>query len=379
MKRYINLVAGLLLLLAGCSAIPNEDNTSSTSSISDIQITNIKDIVPITKELVDNGTITLKSFIVNTTNGERINTDSLFEEVPNFFTLFGNKTYDSNYQYYTDQLVVGCQSCGGTSYVYRTDNDQHLVIDTVNYNIVYYDEDKKTYLAQTQEGYVLLDNNYQVKDQYPVLSDNNINADDDVFQLKAYGLDEIYYVGKYGGKPYQIMKYDINSKQLKLVYDLIEALNAQGIAIDGNAEFNPAITYYKNQGEAYLMLLLNKAWNGKDDFVLINKIVMINSNDDSISFEDAYDETDVAYPQLDFSYNVMQSSDMISLFKLENKQIIRFKEYYAEDIINDEDNHINYIYRIDENEIIMNVPSGVMKYDIQSNTSTQLYVDRVED
>ncbi|MDT0109666.1 hypothetical protein QJV45_04285 [Listeria booriae] len=377
MKKYYSICLVILIILTGCTATPVKE-TSTNQAISDIKIENIKDIIPISKEIVKDQKITVKSYIINAQTGERINTDSLFDEVPNLFQMHGYDIYSSIYQYYKDRLVIGCQSCGGKSYVYKVVDGGRLLVDTVNYNILYYDENKKLYMAQTDEGYVTLDEKYAVSEEFPVLKDTNITTKDQGFQLQAYGVNEIYYLGKYDEKPYQLMKYNANEKKLVVVCDLIEELKRQGIGFEEGSEINPQMTLYKEGQKSYVAISINRIWNGKDDFKEVNKNILINTTNNVITLDNVFEENESAYPEIDFSKNIMQSSDKISIFKLKEGKIMRESDYNAEDIINDEDNHINYIYRMDDKEIIMNVPSGVIKYNIADDTSEQLYVDRVE-
>ncbi|EIE5965833.1 hypothetical protein LDQ41_001907, partial [Listeria innocua] len=153
----------------------------------------------------------------------------------------------------------------------------------------------------------------------------------------------------------------------------------QGIDFEEGSEINPKMTLYKEGQKSYISISVDRIWNGKDDFKEINKNILINITNNVAIFDNAFEEDDSAYPELDFSRNVMQSSDKISIFKLNEGKIIRVNDYNAEDIINDGDNHINYIYRMDDKEIIMNVPSGVVKYNIAEDKSEQLYVDRLEE
>ncbi|MBC2182554.1 hypothetical protein HCB33_04190 [Listeria sp. FSL L7-0233] len=378
MKKYYCMYLIVLVLLSGCTTTPVKENTSN-QSISNIKVENIKDIIPISKEIVKDQKIKVKSYILNAQTGERINTDILFDEVPNLFQMHGYDIYSSAYQYYKDRLVIGCQSGGGKSYVYKISDDGQLTVDTVNYNILYYDENKRLYIAQTDEGYVTLNEKYAVNEEFPVLKDSNITTKDQRFILQAYGVNEIYYLGRYGEKTYQLMKYNSNEKKLVKVYDLVEELKQQGIDFEEGSEINPKMTLYKEGQISYISISVDRIWNGKDDFKEINKNILINITNNVAIFDNAFEEDDSAYPELDFSRNVMQSSDKISIFKLNEGKIIRVNDYDAEDIINDGDNHINYIYRMDDKEIIMNVPSGVVKYNIAEDKSEQLYVDRLEE
>ncbi|HHQ1025733.1 TPA: hypothetical protein ACSK82_002958, partial [Listeria innocua] len=114
--KYYCMYLIVLVLLSGCTTTPVKENTSN-QSISNIKVENIKDIIPISKEIVKDQKIKVKSYILNAQTGERINTDILFDEVPNLFQMHGYDIYSSAYQYYKDRLVIGCQSGGGKSYV----------------------------------------------------------------------------------------------------------------------------------------------------------------------------------------------------------------------------------------------------------------------
>lgn len=351
----------LIVFVSGCTNNKSQNN---------LTFNNIKDLIfaPPLGEM-QNGELVNKNIIINkeTKETELLILDNdlaLMDIVP------PQQAYNLAASYYKDKVIYGGLNAGGKSVIFELDTEGRIISKVVNFNLIYYDEDKDVYVRQSlpeeEQGVYYLDKNLEQFDFVPL--PDNINMESP-FKLDILSLEKVVFFGKNIDANYQLLVYDFYQhtwKSLNLPLPMTSSMNVY-------ADF-----LYSESLPDYIHLYISDIVNIPDNkSVDVNKLYSLNLNtSEKYEKELKLTKKTKKIVQMQNMSNIFLAYDKdgIDIYDYSLEKVELKKSIYAEDIaLVGDHHHINGILQYNERDFIVETPYGVFKFNFDTNEAETIY------
>jgi hypothetical protein len=359
MKKNFLLILAMIFILSACQKKIEPKVESVKTNIDTLQ--EVINYVPVIDHIVENGRIITQNKYLNLElEEEYLFPNELFDDI-SIHDIGGSRNFASTYQYYQDRLVIGCESCGGKSYV-GVLNGEKIESKVIQQNIILYDEKTDTYYAQSRsgDGFEILDGKGEKILKHiplPVTQDELIGS-----SIALLSPEILVYFGKHNGRAFNLMRYDFQSERW---IDLLEFSEfSQEMEGFGN------ISYNENYSD-WISITVNQLYDkSAEEVITVNKVFFVNYKTlEKREYDNLTYRAPFAFIQ-GSDYSIAVDSDQITFIdpNPDNPQVV--KTLYVEALNPNGDNHINSLIQyIPNNRLIIFVPNGYVKYDLNTNES----------
>jgi len=360
MKKIINKITMSIITIvfvAGCAGPSGTTKLDGMGSIIDF--------VPIIEPTAKQENDGIVNRYVNLTN--MIATDlphELFKN-ENINSIIGSRKAIGTYQYYSDRMVIGCESCGGRSYVAKMIEGE-VSIQKINKNIIHFDEQDKTYLTQavSEPRYEIMDETLTaIVDTIPLPTDLTTLAEGDVY---LYDKTHAYYFGSHEGKKFVLMQYKPETKSWEVVRQVLD----YGDEIQGFGDMS-----YNARYADWVSINVDQLYDARNEQVMtLNKTYFVNTTTGEIKEHELLSYRAPFFATDNMKYSIAVDRDEILVIdpNPDNPQVI--DTYVIEEMNKEGEMRINGVLQYIEGEkIIMFVPDGYVQYDIKANKGQYIF------
>jgi len=362
-KRALIFFTVMIFITTGCGRKERHNQS--------VKFENTSDILTFSLQYGDekNQKVITENLLINKKNRaiQEIQLDNAI-----FLDIFRDPTnVMSTSQYYTNRVIIGGMNGGGHSIELIKDDSGSIRINEHKFNIIFYDEVEKKYITQTTSddemaGFNILNEALEKVDfiPYPGMASEFRTA-----AIYPYNLDTIIYAGHVDGKKFQVQKYDMKLKAWKNVAQLLQEEIYNGY--DGYL--------YMSHNEKYpdwVSLTINSLWSidkeSKTKNINVLYFVNLKTGEVKETSIPLFSKTPiVSMPGVDVS--MMQTKDRVVILDMNPEGIKVLREINVEDIVPYGEQHINSVLQYGGDDIVINAPNGILKYDFNTKKGEYIY------